>query len=76
MAEHPRTALNNWSARTGKNIFYQEQRFGPQHAEVWIVKVYVDGEQYGAGQATRKETAKEAAAIQAVNVLRNYGHQV
>ncbi|KAE9399383.1 hypothetical protein BT96DRAFT_994004 [Gymnopus androsaceus JB14] len=73
MVDHPRTMLNNWSAQTGRNVEYHEQKFGPRHAEVWVVRVYVDGEQYGAGQATRKDTAKELAAIQAVNVLRNYG---
>ncbi|KAF9075035.1 hypothetical protein BDP27DRAFT_1359229 [Rhodocollybia butyracea] len=71
MAQHyqPRTLLNNWAAQQGLTVMYHDEVSGPQNSPTWISRVYVSGQEYGAGSGGNRNSAREIAASQAWAVI-------
>ncbi|KAJ7508661.1 hypothetical protein B0H11DRAFT_1966124 [Mycena galericulata] len=70
MSEHCRTELNNLAAQLGRSVEYADTASGPLHDQQWTSVVYVNRYEFGRGYAKTKGAAREAAAKQAVDLIK------
>ena len=69
---NPKGLLQEYAqAEFGKTPTYQILRIsGPQHEPCFEVAVFLGGEQLGTGKAQNRKAAEQAAALEAMNVLK------
>ncbi|MBN1427835.1 MAG: ribonuclease III [Anaerolineae bacterium] len=69
----PKSLLQEWSqANIGLTPSYQTiDTQGPDHAKLFTVAVYLGDKRYGEGRGTNKQSAAQAAAQQALEILKS-----
>jgi ribonuclease-3 len=67
----PKSLLQEWAQGEGYNApFYRIiSEDGPDHAKIFGVEVFIEGEKYGIGKGRSKQAASKAAALSAIEKL-------
>ncbi|KAI5898770.1 uncharacterized protein SCHCODRAFT_02490361 [Schizophyllum commune H4-8] len=68
-----RHTLNKYTPRLQMSVRYEEITSGPPNNLTWTSTIYLNNQVYGIGRGSSINSAREAAACQAINALRNQG---